>query len=160
MLVITTLQTTKECFDTLVKLYEAKASIQKRLLKIHLCILKMEKEESMNSFFTKISQLKDQLLAIGVNVEDDDLIQIVVDGLSSSQEAFLVAVNHHEVKPNFEILWHYCLQEEGRIQTSVSPSREENLALAANTKKGNEIISLIIRIKKMKTSRERKSLIC
>ena len=96
----------------------------------------MEKDESVNSFFTKISQLKDQLLAIGVNVEEDDLVQTMVDGLSSTWEAFLVAVNGCEVQPNFERLWHNCLQEEGRIQTRVGPSREDNLALAANTKKG------------------------
>ena len=90
----------------------------------------------MNSFFMKISHLKDQLLAIRVNVDDDDLVQTTFDGLSSAWEAYLVAVNGCEVQPNFERLWHDCLQEESRIQTRVGPSHEENLALAANTKKG------------------------
>ena len=55
MLIITPLKTTKECFDTLAKLYETKAPSQKRLLKCHLHTLKMEKDESMNPLFTKIS---------------------------------------------------------------------------------------------------------
>ena len=97
MPVITPLKTTKEWFDTLVKLYEAKAPSQKRLLKSQLRSLKVEKDESVNSFFTKISHLKDQLLAIGVNVDDDDLIQTTFDGLSSAWEAYLVAVNGREV---------------------------------------------------------------
>ena len=59
----------------------------------------------MKSFFTKISQIRDQLLAIGINVDDDDLVQIVVDGLSPSWEGFLIAANGHEVQPNFEKLW-------------------------------------------------------
>ena len=54
MPVITPLKTTKECFDTLVKLYEVKAPSHKRLLKNQLRTLKMEKDESVNSF-TKIS---------------------------------------------------------------------------------------------------------
>ena len=54
MPVITPLKTTKECFDTLVKLYETKAPSQKSLLKSELRTLKMEKDESVNSF-TKIS---------------------------------------------------------------------------------------------------------
>ena len=59
MPIITPLKTAKECYDTLVKLYETKATSQKRLLKSQLCSLKMEKDESVNSFFTKISHLKD-----------------------------------------------------------------------------------------------------
>ena len=58
ILIITPLKRAKECFDTLVKLYETKATSQKRLLKSQLCSLNMEKDEYMNSFFTKISHLK------------------------------------------------------------------------------------------------------
>ena len=85
MPMITPLKTAKEWFDTLVKLYETKAPSQKRPLKNQLHTLKMEKDESVNSFM-KISQIRDQLLAIGINVDNDDLAQIVVDGLSSSLE--------------------------------------------------------------------------
>ena len=73
MLIITPLKTTKECYDTLVKLYETKAISQKRLLKSQLRSLKMEKDESVNSF-TNISNLKDKLLAIGVSTDDDDVV--------------------------------------------------------------------------------------
>lgn len=58
------------------------------------------------------------------------------DGLTSAWEAYLVAVNGHEVEPTFERLWHNCLQEENRIKTRIGPSHEENLALTANMKKG------------------------
>ena len=136
MLIITPLKTAKECFDTLVKLYETKATSQKRLLKSQLRSLKMEKDESVNSFFTKISHLKDQILAIGVSVDDDDLVQTTFDGLTSAWEAYLVEVNGCEVQPNFERLWHDCLQEESRIKTRVAPAHEENTTLAANMKKG------------------------
>ena len=74
MPIITPLKTTQECFDTLVNLYETKTTSHKRLLKSQLHSLKMESDESMNSFFTKISNLKDKLLAIGVSIDDDDLV--------------------------------------------------------------------------------------
>ena len=96
----------------------------------------MEKNESVNSFFTKISRLKDKLLAIGVSVDDDDLVQTTFDRIYSTWGAYLVAINGCEVQLNFERLWHDCLQEESRIQTIVVPSHEENLALATNTNKG------------------------
>ena len=94
---ITPLKTAKECFDTLTNLYERKAPNQKRVPKNKLRTLKMEKDEGVASFFTKISQVRDKLLAICVTVDDDDLVQTVVDGLPSSWETFLSVVNGHEV---------------------------------------------------------------
>ena len=75
-------------------------------------------------------------MVIGVTVDDDDLVQIVVDGLPSSWETFLSAVNGCEDQPYFERLWHDCLQEEGRVQSKNGGSKERNLALAAKTRKG------------------------
>jgi hypothetical protein len=51
--------------------------------------LMMDKDDIVASFFTKISQIRDPLLLIGVPVDDDDLVQIVVDGLPPSWEVFL-----------------------------------------------------------------------
>ena len=55
--------------------------------------MKMEKDTVVAYFFVKISQVRYQLIRIGVVVDDDDLIQIVVDGLPSLWETFLVDVN-------------------------------------------------------------------
>ena len=138
MLVITPFKTAKECFDTLTNLYERKAPNQKRVPKNKLRTLKLEKGEGVAYFFTYISQVRDQLLAIGVTVDDDDLVQTVVDGLPSSWETFLSIVNGCEVQPNFEILWNDCLQEEGRMQRINGSSKEGNLALVAKTRKSKK----------------------
>ena len=135
MLVVTPFKTAKECFDTLANLYERKAPNQKRVPKNKLRTLKMEKDEGVASFFTKISQVRDQLLAIGVTVDEDDLVQTVVDGLPRSWETFLFVVNGHEVQPYFKRLWHNFLQEEGRMQSKNHVSKEWNLTLHANTRK-------------------------
>ena len=137
MPIITPLKTAKECYGTLVKLYETKATNQKRLLKSQLRFLKMENDESVNSF-TKISNIKDKLLAIGVHTDDDDLVQTVFYGLSPTWELFLVAVNGHGVEPSFEKLWQDCLHEESRIKTRAGSAPQENLALAASMKKGKK----------------------
>ena len=95
--------------------------------------MKMNKDEGIGPFFTKIAQVRDQLTAIGIVVDDDDLVQTVADGLPNSCETFLASVNGRENQPNFERLWHDCLEEEGR--TSGKVTKEGNLALAAKTKK-------------------------
>ena len=51
---ITPLKTAKECFDTLTNLYEKKAPNQKRVLKKRLRTLKMDKDEEVPPFFTKL----------------------------------------------------------------------------------------------------------
>ena len=129
------MKTANECYDTLVTLYETKATSQKRFLKSQLRSLKMESDESVNSF-TKISNLKAKLLAIGVSTDDDDLVQTVFDGLSPAWEQYLVAVNGCGVEPSFEKLWHDCLHEESRIKTKAGLVPQENLALAVRMKKG------------------------
>ena len=135
MPIITPLTIAKECYDTLVKLYKTKATSQKRLLKSQLRFLKMENDESVNSFFSKISSIKGKLLAIGVNTDDDDLVQTVFDGISPAWEPFLVVVNGRGVKPSVEKLWHDCLHKESRIKTRAGLVLQENLAFSTNMKK-------------------------
>ena len=54
MSLITPLKTTKECFDTLMNLYENKAPTQKGDLNNKLYCMKMEKDETVASLFTNI----------------------------------------------------------------------------------------------------------
>ena len=91
------LRTAKECFDALANLYEKKAPTQKRILKKQLRTLKMGKDKTSSAFFSKIAQTRDQLAAIGVAVDDDELVQTTVDGLTESWETFLLSVNGREV---------------------------------------------------------------
>ena len=74
MPVIAPLRIAKECFDALANLYEKKAPTQRRALKKQLRSLKVEKDETIATFFSKIPQIRDQLMAIGDNIEDDDLV--------------------------------------------------------------------------------------
>ena len=84
----------------------------------------MEKHETVSSFFTKISQVRDQLVSIEVVVEEDYLLQTAIDGLPSSWETFLVVVNVRKIQPNFKRLWHDYLQEERRIQSNSVYTKE------------------------------------
>ena len=108
---ITALKTTKECFDTLANLYEKKAPSHKRVLKKRLRTLKLNKDEGVGSFFTKIVQVRGQLITISIAVDDDDLVQTVVDGLPSSSETFMASVSGRENHPTLERLWHDCIEE-------------------------------------------------
>jgi hypothetical protein len=70
----------------------------------------MEKGELVASFCSRIAQIRDQFLVTVVTVNDDDLVQAIFDGLSSSWENFLSSVSEREIQPTFDRLWHDCLQ--------------------------------------------------
>jgi hypothetical protein len=129
------LRTTKEYFIALANLYENKTPTQKRILRKQLRILNMGKDESISALFSKIAQTRDQLTAIGIAVDDDDLVQTVVDGLHDSWETFLSSIKGREVKPNFERLWHDCLKEEGRLKSKNEPSTVRDHALSIKAKR-------------------------
>jgi hypothetical protein len=104
MSAMTSLMTAKDCMDTLVSLYEKSAPSQKRTLKHKLKYLNMEKGESVASLCSRISQIRDHLLVIGITVDDDDLVQAIFDGLPSSWETFLSSVSGREIHPTFKRL--------------------------------------------------------
>jgi hypothetical protein len=106
---MTSLMTSEDCMDTLVSLYEKQAPSQKRKLKHKIKYLNMEKFESVASFCSMITQIRDQLLVIGVTVDDDDLVQDIFHGLPSSWETFLSNVSGRDIHTMFEMLWHDCL---------------------------------------------------
>ena len=94
--VIIPLNMENECFDTLTNIYEKKAPTQKRYLKNKLYNMNMERDETLASFFTNISQVKYQLEIIGVETNEDDLLQTFIDGLPASWEIFLPTINGRE----------------------------------------------------------------
>jgi ribosomal protein L17 len=74
MTTMTLLMTVKECMDTLVNLYKKQAPSHKRTLKHKLKYLNMEKGELVESFYSRISQIRDKILVTGVTVDDDNLV--------------------------------------------------------------------------------------
>jgi hypothetical protein len=135
MPIIGHLRIAKECFDTLANLYENKAPTQKRILKKQLHILRMGKDDSVATLFSKISQTKDQLIAIGVSIDDYDLVKTVFDGLVESRGVFPASVNGREVQPNFDRLWHDYLEEEGILKSRNESSLLRDHALSIKTTK-------------------------
>ena len=70
-----------------------------------------------------------------MDTNEDDLIQTSIDRFPTSWNTFLVVVNGREENPNFEIIWHDCIQEEGHIQNKMVSTKDENNSLMERTKK-------------------------
>jgi hypothetical protein len=67
---VSELKTLKEMFDALTRIYESNNTNRKLTLRHQLKNVTMNKSETIANYFMRISQIKDQLEAIGDSVED------------------------------------------------------------------------------------------
>ena len=71
---VSKLKTPKEMFDALTRLYESKNTNWKLTLRHQLRNVTMNKLKTFSNYFMRISQIKDQLEAIGDPVDDVELV--------------------------------------------------------------------------------------
>ena len=64
------LKTPKEMFDALTKLFEGKNINRKMTLRNQLKNVKIQNEETIQSYFTRVSQIKEQLEVVDEEVEN------------------------------------------------------------------------------------------
>ena len=78
---VSSLKTPKEMFDALSRLYKGKNINQKMTLRTQLKNVKMQDSESIQSYFTRVSQLREQIEAIGDSIEEAELVMMTMNGL-------------------------------------------------------------------------------
>ena len=65
---VSSFKTTKEIYDALTKMFEGKNINQKMTLRNQLKNVKIQKLETIQSYFTRVTQIKEQLEAVEENV--------------------------------------------------------------------------------------------
>jgi hypothetical protein len=64
--------------------------------------MKMNDEDSITSYFVRISQLRDQLQDIEEIISEKELVNIVLNGLPKTWDAFATSVNTRKEYSTFE----------------------------------------------------------
>jgi hypothetical protein len=132
-------KTPKEMLDALTRLYEGKNINQKMNLRTQLKNIRMQKGETIQEYFSRISQFKEQLEAIGDTIDEDELIMTTLNGLTRPWDAFIQTICARKEKLQFDSLWEECIQEESRVANRETLlSRDEDQALATHTKGGRK----------------------
>jgi hypothetical protein len=93
------LKIAKEMFDAFVGLFESENTSRKLSLRNQLHCIMMSKSDSIATYFTKVSQLRDQLQAIGDKVDDVELVTVTLNGFPSSWESFVQSIGGQEKLP-------------------------------------------------------------
>jgi hypothetical protein len=114
---ISHLNSSKKMYDALTNLFSVRNIGQVMSLKNELRDMKMNNDDSITSYFVRISQLRNQLQAIEEIVSENELVNIVLNGLPKAWDACATCMNTRKDYPTFEELWTCCAQEESRINT-------------------------------------------
>jgi len=101
----------------------------------------MAKSEGVTSYLTQITQVRDELSAVGEAVGEAELVRTTLNGVSKTWAMFVQGIVGRENLPSWERLWDDFIQEENRrgyLQGSSSSVKEEeeNVALSAKWWKG------------------------
>jgi hypothetical protein len=121
---ISHLDSSKKMYDALTNLFSVKNIGQVMSLKNELCDMKMNDDDSITSYFVRISQLRDQLQAIEEIISEKELVNIVLNGLPKTWDAFAASMNTRKEYPTFEELWTCCAQEESSISEKEKPQKK------------------------------------
>ena len=78
---VSSLKTPKEMFDSLTKLFKGKNINQKMTLRNQLKNVKIQNTETIQSYFTRVSQIKEQLEAVDEEVENTEIVITTLNGL-------------------------------------------------------------------------------
>ena len=79
---------TPKMFDSLTKLFEWKNINQNMTLKKQLKNVKIQNAETVHSYFTRVSQIKEQLVVIE-EVENAEVVISTLNGLPGSWDLFM-----------------------------------------------------------------------
>jgi hypothetical protein len=131
--------TPKDMFDALTRMYEQNNINRKMNLRTQLKNTKMQKGETVQDYFSRVSQFKEQLEAIGDNLDEDELIMTTLNGLTRPWDAFIQTICARKEKLQFDSLWEECVLEEARVANQEAVLlRDEDQALAAHAKGGKK----------------------
>jgi hypothetical protein len=133
---ISHLDSLKKMYDALTNLFSVRNIGQVMSLKNELRDMKMNDDDNITSYFVRISQLRDQLQAIEEITSEKELLNIVLNGLPKTWDAFAASMNTRKEYLTFEGLWTCCAQEESRINEKERPQKKyDDQAFTARFKK-------------------------
>jgi hypothetical protein len=92
-------------YDALTNLFSVRNIGQVMSLKNELRDMKMNDDDIITSYLVRISQLRDQLQAIEEIILEKELVNIVLNGLHKTWDAFFASMKTRKEYPTFEELW-------------------------------------------------------
>ena len=158
---ISDLDTSKEIYDRLVSLFKVNDANQVLFLRNKLREIKKGKDESMQAYFLRITEIKNDLLSIGETITDREMALTTLGGLPSEWYVFRTTLLNNNVIPSFEELMARCIQEQTRVEEQEMPlPKGPPAAFSSHAKKRNNSGSKSKRKAGFKGGRKGRCFIC
>ena len=111
---ISHLDSSKKMYDSLTNLFSVRNIGQVMSLKNELRDMKMNDDDNITSYLVRISQLRDQLQAIEEIISEKELVNIVLNGLPKTWDAFATSKRSIPHLNNFGLVVHK--KNQGLVQ--------------------------------------------
>ena len=98
--------------------------------------VKIQNVETIQSYFTRVSQIKEQLEAVDEEVENVDIVMTTLNGLPGTWDSFIQWIYARKKLVKSSRLWEDCSQEEAQIASREEKMGSEYQALTFHSKKG------------------------
>ena len=95
-------------FDVLTKLFDGKNINRKMTLRNQLKNVKIQNEETIQSYFTRVFQIKEKLESIDEEVENVEIVMTTLNGLPRSWDSFIQGICARKNLVKFSRLWEEC----------------------------------------------------
>jgi hypothetical protein len=94
-----------EMWESLTKLYQSSNENRKMLLREKLKSIKMTKIESVSTYLTKFTQMRDEIGVVGEVVVENDLVRITLNGVTKQWVVFVERIVARGNFPKWDHLW-------------------------------------------------------
>ena len=101
----------------------------------------MKRLKSVDSYFTRVAEIRDQLGNAGEEVREKELSIYILHGLPNAWESFVQSVTGCDL-PKYDRLWADCVEEEARIMAKSGESHEKSSSCSSLERKAEEVFSL------------------
>ena len=99
-------------FDALTKLFEGKNINWKMTLRNQLKNVKIQNAETIKYYFTRVSQIKEQLEAVDEEVENAQIVMTTLNGLPRTWDSFIQGICARKKLVKFSRLWEEFSQKK------------------------------------------------
>ena len=103
-------------YDNWVNMFKANNANEVLFFKNQSKNLKKGRDESIQSYFLKLTNIRNSMLAIGETIADQEMVLIALGGLSSERHVFNTTILNNNVIPDFDEVLLRCVQEETRMK--------------------------------------------
>ena len=86
--------------------------------------IKKETNDSVNTFLQKVKDARDRLAAVGVQIDNKEILHIVLRGLPHEYHAFSVAIRTRNDATSFEDIHVLLIAEEQSLKSSIDLAKD------------------------------------